>query len=272
MKRILLPTDFSTSSRNAEDFAFSLAKVFRAEVKLLHVYREFMPATLGPEPWTVTASKRRIENERLMNREVEYLESRYSVHVEGDVESGPKSKTINAIAAASKTDIIVFGMHERKLGQKLGSTISSTIRKTKIPVLIVPEKAKFSMIKNIVIAADFTEMLDSDCFDIVYEIYKKFDSSIRVLHVESPGAQIKASEVPEKLQLGLALSRFSYEYEKAESYEVETAIRNFIDKHPTDLLVLIAHHHSIYERIFETIHTKDISLNTQLPLLVLRHQ
>jgi hypothetical protein len=82
---------------------------------------------------------------------------------------------------------------------------------------------------------------------------------------------LKAKEVPEKLQLGLALSRFNYQYDKAESYEVEDAIQNFIDRHPTDLLVLIAHHHTIYERIFETIHTKAISFKVKLPLLVLRH-
>jgi nucleotide-binding universal stress UspA family protein len=42
-------------SRNAEDYAVSLAKAFGAEVHLLHVYREFIPATVGPEPWAVTA-------------------------------------------------------------------------------------------------------------------------------------------------------------------------------------------------------------------------
>lgn len=154
----------------------------------------------------------------------------------------------------------------------MGSTVLHTIRKSRLPVLIVPDEAKFIPVKYIVIAVDFTEMLKSACFDVLYDIYKKFESAVHVLHVEHAGAELKPSEVPAKLQLALALSRFNYQFEKAESYEVEEAIQNYIDMHPADLLVLIAHHHTIYERIFEIIHTKALSFKIKKPLLVLKQE
>jgi len=271
MKKILVPIDFSGASRNAEEYAISLAKAFTAEIQLLHVYKELMPATVGAEPWSVTISDLRMENEKLVNKEIDYLKTAYAIDVKANLEMGARGKTINSFAKEIGADLIVMGMRTGRRSKIIGSTALHTIRKANLPVLIVPEELKFSSIKNIVIAVDFTEMLDSACFDVLFEIYKKFGSSVYVLHVEKPGAELKAKEVPEKLQLGLALSRFNYQYDKAESYEVEDAIQNFIDRHPTDLLVLIAHHHTIYERIFETIHTKAISFKVKLPLLVLRH-
>ena len=57
MKKILVPTDFSPASRKAEEYAAALSIILGAEMQLLHVYRELMPATTGPEPWSHTISE-----------------------------------------------------------------------------------------------------------------------------------------------------------------------------------------------------------------------
>lgn len=270
MKKILVPTDFSGMSRNAEEYAASLAQIFDAEVQLLHVYREALPASMGSEPWAVTISDAKVQNEKLLNKEVNYLKSKYAINIKAGVESGARSKTIIAAAKNISADLIIMGSRGGKRYRLLGSTVLKTIRKSKIPVLIVPGKTQFAPIKNILIAVDFTEMLDSACFDVLFEMNEKFSASVRVLHVEDRDAPMKASEVPEKLQLRLALSRFNCHYDKIESFEVGQGIQGFMAAHPTDLLVLIAHHHTIYERIFETTHTKSISFKNQHPLLVLK--
>lgn len=272
MKKILVPTDFSGASRNAEEYAASLAKAFNAEITLLHVYREYLPATVGPEPWKVTIGGSHLENEKLINREVDYLKRQYSIDVKAVVQNGSRSSTIKDVANETQADLILMAIRSDRRSRIAGTTVLNTIRKTKVPVLIIPDGAKFNPIKNIVLAIDFDEMIDNTCIDPLFELYKKFDSSLRVLHVEEKVVESKASEVPEKLHMGVVLSRFTYQYDRMESYEIEEGIQNFIDKHPTDLLVLIAHHHTIYERLFETIHTKSLSLKIKLPLLVLRHQ
>lgn len=272
MKNILVPVDFSAVSKNTEDYAVALAKVFGAQIHLLHVYRDIMPATVGPEPWSITMSEKRVDNEKLINKELEYLKTKYGIEVKAEVETGNKAKVINATAKKVEASLIVMGVHGGKRYRILGSTVLNTIRKTKRPVLIIPEGVKFVPIKNIVLAVDFAEMLQGSSFEILLDICKKFDTSIRVLHMEHPDADFKVSEVAEKIQLGLALSHFNYQYDKAEGYNVEEAISGYINRHPVDLLVLMAHHHTIYERVFETIHTREISLKIKQPLLVLKHQ
>jgi nucleotide-binding universal stress UspA family protein len=272
MKKILVPTDFSGLSRNAEEYAASFAKAFDAEVSLLHVYREHLPATVGPEPWKVTTSDLHLEKEKFINREIEYLKETYSIEVRADVQTGSQSSAIARTAGETQADLIVMALRGGTGSEITGRIVLNTIRKTKIPVLIIPDGLKFVPIKNIALAIDFNEMIDNACVDPLFELYKKFNSSLRVLHVDEKAAELKASEVPEKLHMGVVLSRFSYEYERIESYEIEEGIQNFIDKHPTDLLVLIAHHHTLYERLFERMHTKYLTSRIKLPLLILSHQ
>ena len=271
MKKILVPTDFSKVSRNAEEYAALLANVFGAEVQLLHVYKDILPVTVGPEPWAVTASGARVENEKAINKEVTFLKQLYHVDVTSELETGPRGGSINANAEQIDADLIVMGMRAGEKNRRLGNTVLTTIRKGKRPVLVIPEEVKFTTIRNIALAVDFREMVESSFFEALFEIYQKFGSSMHVLHVEQPGAELKAAEVAEKLQLGVALSRFTYQFDKLESYDVEQGIQSFIEKHPTDLLVLIAHHHSIYERMFETIHTKSLTFKMNLPMLIVRH-
>jgi hypothetical protein len=136
-------------------------------------------------------------------------------------------------------------------------------------VLIVPEHISFKPIKNIVLTVDFTEMISSKSFDPLFAIVKKLGASLRVIHVEKKGADLDASEVPEKIQLEQTLSRISFVYHKIDNNDVEQGIMNFIEKYPTDWLVMVAHHHNFFERIFGDIHTRSVGFAIQLPLLVL---
>ena len=138
-------------------------------------------------------------------------------------------------------------------------------------VLVIPEYFSFTPIKNIVLAVDFTEMVSGYSFKPLFQFIEQFDAVLRVLHVDPKNQEMKVSEVPEKLQLGLALSKASYIYERVEADDVEKGILSFMDNHPTDLLVMLAHHHNIFERITGDIHTDEISFEINIPLLILKN-
>ena len=270
MKKIFVPTDFSVASRNACEYAASLASYLNAEVQLLHVHKEILPATVGPEPWMITPGKKLIEKERLLDKELEYLKSNYPVEVKGELETGSTCKSIRTFSEKIDADLIILGVHKIKKHKILGSTVLTILQKVKVPVLLIPEGVTFKPIKSMVVAVDFTEAIEGTVFDALHEIYKKFDAWVRVVHVDKKASDLKASEVSQKLRLGVALSRFDYQYEKLESDDVEEGIEKFVDSHPTDLLVLVEHHHTMYEKMFEKIHTKSLSSRINLPLLILK--
>jgi nucleotide-binding universal stress UspA family protein len=269
MKKILVTTDFSNASRNAAEYAIPFAKKLGVQVQLLHVYHEHIPAAIMPvETRVIEESEVDIANERLLAKEIEYLNGKFSIEVNGDLKTGARSDTIHTVAEEMNAGLIIMGMAAGDTSG-IGSTILKTIRKTEIPVLIIPEYFSFTSIKNIVLAVDFNEMTTRQSFEPLLEIVNNFDASLRVLHVEKAGQEMKSSEVPEKLQLAESLASFTYIYDRVENDNADLAIENYVQNYSTDMLVLLAHHHNIFERLFGVVHTKKLSHEVRVPLLVL---
>lgn len=269
MKTILVPTDFSAAARNASEYAARLAQSTGAGIYLLNVYMEPMPVTVGPEPWSQTIGQLREEDEKNINREIERLKKEYKLTVNGSVETGFKGNTINETLEAVGADLVVMGS---KAADKNfpGSTATRVLRKSSHPLLIVPEKSSFANVKNMVLAIDFNEMVSSSDLSVFFQLVKAFNASVRVLHIVKKGADLKASEISAKVQMGVVLSKITYTYDQVEYNNVDEGILNFANNHPTDMLVMIAHHHSLLERLFNPVHTKAISSVTGCPLLVLK--
>lgn len=270
MKKIVVPVDITAASRNTMEYAAQLGKVLGAEIHLLHVDTEPLPVSAGPTPWTLIPSQKLTVQEASIDKAVAYLKEKYAIDVKGSVVTGYKSDSIKEAAADLHADLIVMGLKSGKRNKILGSTALKLIRKTTLPVLIVPEETRYEPLKNIILAIDFNERANSSGFDPLFEIIKAFNTSLRVLHVEEKGADLKASEIPGKLQLGRILSKVDYEYDKVEFDNIETGILNFVQDHPADLLVMVAHHHNLIERLSGPFHTQAISLELKLPLLVLK--
>lgn len=271
MKKILVPVDFSTSSHNASEYAMELGKALKADIHLLHVYAEPMPVGNVPDTGMIAADLQ-TENEINIRKEVETLVHKYGTAVNSDVVPGFKGDTIKDAASKLNADLIVMGVKSNRKNRILGSTTLKMIRKSDRPLLLIPEEARFRPLKHIVLAIDFTEMISSDGMQALFALVKQFDAAVSVLHVEQIGKEMKVEEVAEKLQMGRVLSGIDYQYEPIGANNVEEGILNFIDSHPADLLVMIAHHHSVLERLFNPIHTAAISTDVKLPLLVLKIQ
>lgn len=269
MKQILVPTDFSPAARAASEYAASLAKTFNAAIYLLYVYREPAPAAEAPSAWMIIGSELQEENEARIQIEIHRLAEAYGIEVHGAAKVGYKGHTLQNTADEIRADLMVMGRKENKRLKILGSTALAMIRTKVAPVLIVPEGAVFSPIKHVALAVDFDEVTNASCFSPLFAIVEGFDADLHVLHVEKIGAGIEPSELPGKLQLGKVLSKVTYWYEKVENNDVESGIKKFIENHPVDLLAVVAHHHDIFERMFGIIHTRLLSYETRLPLLVL---
>ena len=272
MKNILVPVDFSPASRHASVYAGFLAKKFNTGVHLLHVYKDPAPVTMERLPYSVTVSKTHEKKQALINTEIEYLQTKYGIKVKGEVITGFTADTINNSANELDAGLIMMGMAAGKNYSMLGSVALKMIRKSDRPLLIIPETASVQEFKNISLAVDFKEMVHSSTLGILFEIVKKSDGVLHVWHVEKPGSDVKASELPEKLQLEKTLSKVTFWYDHVENDDVNQGILNFVESHPTDLLVMIAHQHNLFEKIFGGLHTSPITLDIKIPLLVLKNE
>ncbi|MGZ5245795.1 MAG: universal stress protein [Flavitalea sp.] len=272
MKKIIVGVDFHPVSMNALDYAAGLAKYLEAELKLIHVYREFIPVTVGPEPWTVKHSHAYTEKQTKLDKVILELHFKYLIDVSGEIRKGGTSDNIAEYAREENADLIVVGVDkddDNSYGENMYSKIS---RKSSVPVLMVPPEAGFDQLKYITIAVDFDEIVTSGIFNLLHHLNIKSSSNYRVVHISERGAEHKDAEEDAKIALGQTLSGFTYTYDLKEYSEEDLGLLQFIEAHPTDLLVMISHKNHLLKDAFKTIHSRIIGKDLVVPLLVLKNK
>jgi nucleotide-binding universal stress UspA family protein len=133
MKHILLPTDFSGRSAIADERALSLAELSGAAVTYLHVIDEDQPKSM------IAAAER--EATALF---AQMDQSRGAIKFAKLVKIGEPHEVINQTADELDADLMVLGAHRKAELRDafLGTTAERTIRRSKIPALIVRQPGR----------------------------------------------------------------------------------------------------------------------------------
>jgi nucleotide-binding universal stress UspA family protein len=149
VKRILVPTDFSSASDLAFRYALELAARQGATLHLLHVIDESSLAAAFPDGFYVEPPGLRAQaiDEALRRLKIMLAtcaETRVTTTTE--VRVGRPSATIVDVAASRGTDLIVMGTHGRSgfAHFVLGSVAERVVRTAPCAVLTVRDTAKIA--------------------------------------------------------------------------------------------------------------------------------
>lgn len=272
MKNILVPIDFSEASHNAAKYAVSLAKPFNARVTLINVIPAAFIIDDSVADLVMAKQEELMESHKeLIDKEIEALSGNDWITIRGIVEEGSANEVIQETAKLKDADIIVMGMKGKgKSNSVFGSTTTKVIRKSVLPVFVIPEKAEFKPIDTVTFASDFDEETGIDRYSLLVDLSGKFQSLIYVLNVQKNEYAMSASKVRGKMNTNETFSNLNHEFHAINENNVEDGINKFIEKNPSDILVMVAHRRNLLERMFGKVHTKEMSYQTKIPLLVLQ--
>ena len=142
LKHILVPTDFSETSRVALRYAIALADRFGACIHLLHAIQNPLDQPWAAEIYAASAidfeaTARRESDAELAKMLSESDRQKYCACLV--TESGPPFLTIVTYAKRESIDLIVMGTHGRGAVAHLlsGSVAENVVRKAPCPVLTV---------------------------------------------------------------------------------------------------------------------------------------
>lgn len=146
LERILVPVDFSETSKAGLMAAVKMADRLNASVHVLYVWTA--PVFLAPTAKIRVSAQKTVELgdlvrqdvEELMNALVERASADDAVPLTKEIVFGDPATAI--ITAAEHFDLVVMGTHQRKgpLRLWLGSVAEKVVRLSPVPVLTVPRR------------------------------------------------------------------------------------------------------------------------------------
>lgn len=268
MKTILVPTDFSKAAGNAAEYAAHFAKDVKAKILLLHVYH--VPAPVSEAPVIIISQEElQEENETQLKKVAAHLKKIAGVEVSYKAKMG---FVVDGIIEEEKNaTLMVMGMQGAgKLSEVLiGSITTSTLRKTKTPVLVIPEKVNYRKPERIAFACDYDPGTDMRALDALKALMKTFASKVYVVNIKHKKEPVTVDQAIAGVRLENKLNDVEHVYFFPEKEDLVEGINEFVKDKKIDMITVIPHRHSLLERLFHKSISKKMAFHTHVPMLAL---
>lgn len=276
MKTILVPTDFSPIANTALRYAISVADKFKSKIFLLHSYQ--VPAPVGEVPFSVLDDERRVlreESEKNL-REVSVKIGTAGVAYEYISVEGVAEDSILRAAKEKKIEMIIMGSKgQSNLADVIfGSVCLRVMEKATCPVMAIPNDTVITKpVKHITFATDYHQS-DFAAIDKGVEIARLSQADLNILHISD--AQIGADE--EKVMMRNFMEgvkkRSNYtklSFQVIHGYKIEERLQQYVEDEQTDMLMMSTHYRSFFDRIFGSSITREITRNTNIPVIAFHY-
>lgn len=277
VRKILFPTDFSETARNAFRYAIQLADEYNVPIHLLHVvYPEYQVMDVPVMAMQATQDKVEAAKELLQSAVDMALLQVQAVHelkhipvIKSQVEVGDAVSVISKMARVEGVDLIVMGTRGKhnQLDRVFGSITTGVMERAHCPVWIVPEEASFGKID---IAAYATDLKEADSYHIwkASQLLEPFHPILHCIHVSSNGHNGQMSMNDIELFFATNAPALQINFHQLQGKSISESLEAFSENHGVDVLVMHAPHHTLIERIFYPSQTKRMALNSKIPLLL----
>lgn len=172
-----------------------------------------------------------------------------------------------------QASLVVMGTRGGSALQRalLGRTTIAVIRDVQVPVLAIPEDAKFRGLHSIVFASDLAKLPTARIYDTLRTFVKAFQSKLQVLHLYSKNMRHNDQEnaLAALDTLDKHLHDINYEVVFQQRDDAAEAIQAFVEEKEADLLVLIPQKHSFLETLLNKSITQRMMIKAFVPLLAL---
>ena len=202
MKRILVPTDFSSQAENALKVAAQIAKKHGSEIYVLNSLE--LPSNLsnsgstGSMPESLFFIKLAEKHfEELLKKP--YLED-LLIH-EAIIGHGEIYNDVSEVVKEKNIDLIIMGSHGINgfMEMFIGSNTEKVVRTSKIPVLVIKNEHLDFKTDNFVYATDFSEECKAP-FKEAQKFAEMSNSSLNLLYVNTPSEFKTTQEINERIK------------------------------------------------------------------------
>src|SRR6185437_13920236 len=277
MKRILVPVDFSPTSKKAFRYAIDIASKSGVTVILCHFFRPLKSSDAGA-PHSVRNYNQQFELntlKRLQRLKKKVLaDTSESVAVSTIVGRIPVVKNILRLTEINHIDLIVMGTQGATGLKKMtiGSIAAKVMEGSTVPVLLVPGKFMWKKLQTILFTTTISKS-DNNAFPVLLSFANLYDAKITVVNLRDPHQLNSYKEKEEFEMYAYSIQRIfddvNIQFRQVGTFSIEETMANLYDEIPYDLLVMARRKLDSLSRFLQKSFTKKMAHITTQPLLIL---
>jgi nucleotide-binding universal stress UspA family protein len=256
---------------NAYSFALDIAEKMKANILTLHTY---LPTVTQPEiqfPFSEDAVEMlNLENYReaadLMHK-IAAQSHHEDIDVQHTMAEGFPVESILRTAQESNASAIVMGSKGSSgiAPVVLGSTATSIVQKSNVPVFIVPDEYKGGELKKMGLAINLLT-INSTYVDQAIDLASVLNLPLTCFHVDTN----HSPKLIEKIDAWRESYSPTVKFDTWKNHYVLDGINEYVDNNDIDLLVMITRKHSFLNNLLKISRTKRMALHTKVPVCIMK--
>lgn len=259
MNTVIVPVDFSETSLNAAKYAAQLLTGhYGVTMVLYHSYGKTSEAENATE--NLENLKADLMKDHIVKMEVMAFE-------EDDFVDG-----LEKTARHRRADLIIMGITGKSAIAQVffGSNTLKMAERKACPVLIVPENATFSPLKNVMLTSDFKSTVDTTPSVPIKDFLDAFKPQLHIVNVDKDHyISLTEDYEKEKQEMKQMFAEYKPEFYFMRLYDVDEAINLFAESRNIDLIIAIQKNHSFIDKLLNSSRTKKLSYHSKMPILVM---
>lgn len=275
MKRILFPTDFSTISLNAFEFALDLADSQNAEIVVLHTYDSINLNSGQISPQMFDNFRQHMDLKELQGfkkiapkfHEIAHRNNLNNIKLEFILERGELVKIITDKVVSEQISLIVMGAssNEDANSAVLGGDTYEVILQAQVPVLCIPPNATFKPVETIAFSTVFSPR-EKQSFEFMLDIAFRKQIHVKCIYVDNKDENYQ--EV-----LNDWKESFSYDFLEfviLKDKNASMAVSKYIQENSIGLIATVKRNQTFFASLLNANFTKALAKNVNIPLLAFK--
>lgn len=272
MKKILVPTDFSSCAQAAADIALQVAHKSKGELFFLHLAIVQEPKPLVPGIKISSASPRAGKEQHELNQLVKRAEI-LGLTARAVLVRGNGSERIEDYIQPYQIDFLVMGSHGVTGIREtiIGSNTQRVLRQVRVPSLVVKYKANLFSPRHVIFASTFKED-NSGALKMVVKFSNLWKSTVHLLFINLLEHLIEENTARERMTSQMKDADAPFTMNITETNDQEYGILAFAEQIKTDVVSTVMHGHGPLGRLMNPSLAERLINHARMPVLIVHEK
>jgi nucleotide-binding universal stress UspA family protein len=275
MIKILVATDFSSTSRKGIRFAMQLASQIECELIFYHVVEIFKPSIWDMAYYNQYEANELYESQKILEQFIQTIYQKSKIQKKTykcvcQVSTSFGNQIIEFANGINVDYLCVSTIGSGKLIQIFGTTASELIKNCAIPIFIIPKNYKRKPLNEICFASDLVNFKEE--LNQVKQLTNLLKAKLNVLHFDY-SVQLKTKHnIINKLHSKYETNYIKFHFIAQNAlYPLHENIQKYIFKSKPSLLVTFTkQNRNWFHSAFIASKTADMAYNSTIPMLVFK--